>query len=57
MDPIVFIPVITVSLLMVFVLPLWPWSRGWGYTPAGVLAVTLGTVVLFLVAALAERAG
>lgn len=49
------IPVAMVSLLVLLVLPFWPWSRGWGYNPAGILAVTLGTVLLFLAAELASR--
>lgn len=49
------VPVLLVALLIVLVLPFWPWSRGWGYNPAGILAVTLGTILLFLWAELASR--
>lgn len=41
------VPSLVIALALVAVLPLWPYSRGWGYTPAGMVAVTLGTVVLF----------
>lgn len=54
MPLVLLIPVVAVALLVILVLPFWPWSRGWGYNPAGILGVTLGTVVLFLAAALAE---
>ena len=32
---------------LVLVLPLWPWSRGWGWVPAAMVGVTLATIVLF----------
>jgi hypothetical protein len=35
------------SALIVFVAPLWPWSRGWTWAPAGMLAMGLAGVVLF----------
>lgn len=31
----------------VFVAPLWPWSRGWTWAPAGMLAMGLAGLVLF----------
>ena len=31
----------------VFVAPLWPWSRGWTWAPAGMLAMGLVALVLF----------
>ncbi|MEY3019603.1 MAG: hypothetical protein RLZZ272_587 [Actinomycetota bacterium] len=31
----------------VFVAPLWPWSRGWTWAPAGMLAMGLAALVLF----------
>ena len=36
-----------VAALTVFVAPLWPWSRGWTWAPAGMLAMGLAGIVLF----------
>lgn len=33
--------------LTVLAAPLWPWSRGWGWAPAGMLAVGTATMALF----------
>jgi hypothetical protein len=33
--------------LTVIVAPLWPWSRGWTWAPAGMLAMGVGGLVLF----------
>lgn len=41
------IPMVLIGLLTLFVAPLWPWSRGWTWAPAGILAVGLATLVLF----------
>lgn len=38
---------LAVAVMLVLVMPLWPWSRGWGWVPAGMVAVTLGTIALF----------
>lgn len=42
-------PLIITGLLLVLVgtMPLWPYSRGWGWAPAGMVAVLLaiGTLV------------
>ena len=35
-------------LLLVFGLPTWPYSRGWGYYPSGTLGLVL-VIVLILV--------
>jgi len=43
------LPTIAVLITLVLVAPLWPWSRGWGWTPAGMVTVTLATIVLFTV--------
>lgn len=32
---------------LVLVLPTWPWSRGWGWAPTGMLGIILGTTLLF----------
>lgn len=45
-----YLPLVLIGLLLVLVLPLWPWSRGWGYVPAGMMAVVLATAALFLLA-------
>jgi len=38
---------VIVAALTVFVAPLWPWSRGWTWAPAGMLAMGLAGIVLF----------
>jgi hypothetical protein len=35
-------------LLLVGAIPSWPYSRGWGYRPSGVLGVVLLVVVVLL---------
>ncbi len=42
--------VVIVSVLAVLIVvtaPVWPWSRGWTWAPAGMLAMGLGTLLLF----------
>ena len=39
--------VLVVGALTVFVAPLWPWSRGWSWAPAGMLAMGLAGMLLF----------
>ncbi len=41
------VPAVVLGVLVVAALPYWPWSRGWGFAPAGMLALGLGTVLLF----------
>lgn len=41
------LPTVAVLVALVLVAPWWPWSQGWGWTPAGMVAVTLATIVLF----------
>jgi hypothetical protein len=36
-----------VAALTVFVAPLWPWSRGWTWAPAGMLAMGLAGILVF----------
>ena len=43
---------IVIILLLIGVLPAWPYSRGWGYAPGGLLAAVL---VIVLVLVLLER--
>jgi hypothetical protein len=39
---------ILVLLLLVGALPVYPYSRSWGYAPSGVLTVALVALILFL---------
>lgn len=41
------VPTVALGAILLAVLPLWPWSRGWGWAPAGMLAMGLATMVLF----------
>lgn len=41
-----FFLVFTVFALVVAI-PRWPWSRGWGWAPFGIVAVILATILLF----------
>ena len=41
------VPTLVLGMLVVAAAPLWPWSRGWGWAPAGMLAMGLTTLVLF----------
>ena len=36
-----------IALLVLAALPVWPWSRGWGWAPAGMLAMGLATLIVF----------
>jgi hypothetical protein len=47
-------PAIVLAALVVLAAPLWPWSRGWGWPPAGILAMGLATVLLFTWAVVPE---
>jgi len=37
---------IIIILLLVGALPTWPYSRGWGYNPAGILVVLLIVLII-----------
>ncbi len=41
------VPLVLIGLLTLLAAPLWPWSRGWGWAPAGMLALGLATMLLF----------
>ena len=41
------LPTIVVLIAMLLAAPLWPWSRGWSWAPAGMIAVTAATILLF----------
>ena len=43
-------PTVVILLLFVLTLPAWPWSRGWGWTIAGMSAIATLVVVAFTVA-------
>ena len=40
--------IIVIGLLLLAVLPVYPYSRAWGYAPSGLLGVVLLVVLLFL---------
>lgn len=48
------LPLILLGLVTLAAAPLWPWSRGWGWAPAGILAMGLGTFALFQFAVVPE---
>jgi hypothetical protein len=35
------------AALTLFVAPVWPWSRGWTWAPAGMLAMGLTGLIMF----------
>jgi hypothetical protein len=39
--------VVILAAITLFVAPLWPWSRGWTWAPAGMLAMGLASLLLF----------
>ena len=39
---------IVLVLLLIGALPAWPYSRGWGYGPSGILGVILIIVIILL---------
>jgi len=41
---------IIVVLLLIGAIPSWPYSKGWGYAPSGVVGVLLVIVIVLLVA-------
>ena len=38
---------VVIGLFVVLAAPLWPWSRGWTWAPAGMLLMGLATMLLF----------
>lgn len=40
--------VIVLVLLLIGALPIYPYSRGWGYFPSGILAVIVAVMALML---------
>lgn len=41
------VPIVAIAVLVILVMPLWPWSRGWGWIPTGILGMGLATMLLF----------
>ncbi len=41
---------ILLILLLIGAIPSWPYSRGWGYYPSGILGVVLVVVIVLLLA-------
>ena len=41
---------IVLILLLIGAIPSWPYSRGWGYYPSGILGIVLVVVVVLLLA-------
>lgn len=41
------IPMVLIALLVIAAIPWWPWSRGWGWAPAGMLGMGLATLIVF----------
>ncbi|MDQ7979798.1 DUF3309 family protein [Paraburkholderia sp. SARCC-3016] len=39
---------IVLILLLIGALPSWPYSRGWGYQPTGIIGVVLVVVIVLL---------
>lgn len=39
---------IVLILILIGALPSWPYSRGWGYGPSGLLGVVLAVLVILL---------
>jgi hypothetical protein len=48
------VPTTIIAVLLLAVLPVWPWSRGWGWAPAGMLAMGLAAMLVFSYAVVPE---
>lgn len=46
--PLSTILIIVLVLLLVGAVPSWPYSRGWGYAPSGILGVVLVVLIVLL---------
>jgi hypothetical protein len=40
--------IIILILILIGVLPTWPYSRGWGYSPSGILGLVVIIVLILL---------
>lgn len=47
-EPMRFILLVILVLLLLGALPTWPYSAGWGYAPGGVLGTALVVVVILM---------
>ncbi len=45
--PFNFVPAVVLATLLILAAPLWSWSRGWGWAPAGMIAIGLVTLIAF----------
>ncbi|WP_130651043.1 DUF3309 family protein [Egicoccus halophilus] len=48
------VPFVIIAVLILLAAPLWPWSRGWSWAPAGMLMMGLATMLLFQYAVVPE---
>lgn len=48
------LPLIAIGLLTVGAIPVWPWSKGWGWAPFGIVAIGFATLLLFRLSIVAE---
>ena len=40
--------IIILILILIGALPTWPYSRGWGYAPSGILGIVVVVVLILL---------
>jgi hypothetical protein len=40
--------IIILILLLIGAIPAWPYSRGWGYYPSGILGVVLVVIIILV---------
>jgi hypothetical protein len=48
------VPAVLLAVIILLTMPVWPWSRGWGWAPAGILVIGLATLVMFSLAVVPE---
>ena len=48
------VPTVVLAFLVIGVLPVWNWSRGWGWAPAGMLTMGLATLIVFSLTVIPE---
>jgi hypothetical protein len=48
------VPLIAIGLLTLGAAPVWPWSRGWGWAPFGIVAIGFATLLLFRLSVVQE---
>lgn len=47
-NPVVFVLVVILIMLLVGALPVWPHAAGWGYFPSGALGLVLLVLIIVL---------